>query len=78
MSVTKKEMTFEEGMKALEEIVVALEKGDVPLESSMELFSKGTELSGFLQKKLDEAEAQVKKLTSKDGKMIAEDFEAME
>lgn len=78
MSVTKKEMTFEEGMKALEEIVVAMEKGDAPLESSMELFEKGTELSKFLQKKLDEAEARVKKLTIKDGKMIAEDFEATE
>ncbi len=78
MSVTKKEMTFEEGMKALEEIVVAMEKGDEPLESSMALFEKGTELSKFLQKKLDEAEAQVKKLTMKDGKMIAEDFEAVE
>ena len=78
MSVTKKEMTFEEGMKALEEIVVAMEKGDAPLESSMELFEKGTELSKFLQKKLDEAEARVKKLTVKDGKMVAEDFEAME
>lgn len=78
MSVTKKEMTFEEGMKALEEIVVAMEKGDAPLESSMELFEKGTELSKFLQKKLDEAEARVKKLTVKDGKMIAEDFEAVE
>ncbi len=78
MSVTKKEMTFEEGMKALEEIVVAMEKGDAPLESSMELFEKGTELSKFLQKKLDEAEARVKKLTVKDGKMVAEDFEAVE
>lgn len=78
MSVTKKEMTFEEGMKALEEIVVAMEKGDAPLESSMELFEKGTELSKFLQKKLDEAESRVKKLTVKDGKMIAEDFEAVE
>ncbi len=76
MSVTKKEMTFEEGMKALEEIVVAMEKGDAPLEDSMELYKRGTELSAFLQKKLDEAEASVKKLTVKDGKMTAEDFEA--
>ena len=78
MSVTKKEMTFEEGMQKLEEIVLALEKGDVPLESSMELFTKGTELSAFLQKKLDEAEAKVKKLVAQDGKMAAVDFEPME
>lgn len=76
--VEKKEMTFEEGMKALEEIVVALEKGDVPLESSMELFTKGTELSGYLQKKLDEAQVKVKKITEQNGKAVATDFVSAE
>ena len=74
----KKEMTFEEGMARLEQIVLNLEKGEVPLESSMELFTEGTKLSAFLQKKLDEAEAKVKKLTEADGKVIAEDFEPLE
>ncbi len=74
----KKEMTFEEGMKALEEIVVALEKGDVPLESSMELFTKGTELSAFLQKKLDEAQVKVKKITEQNGQVTATDFVSAE
>lgn len=74
----KKEMTFEEGMARLEQIVLNLEKGDVPLESSMELFTEGTKLSAFLQKKLDEAEVKVKKLTETDGKVIAEPFEPME
>lgn len=76
--VEKKEMTFEEGMKALEEIVVALEKGDVPLESSMELFTKGTELSSFLQKKLDEAQVKVKKITEQNGQAVATDFVSAE
>ena len=76
--VEKKEMTFEEGMKKLEEIVVALEKGDVPLESSMELFTQGTKLSEFLQKKLDEAQIKVKKLTEQNGKVTATDFDATE
>ena len=74
----KKEMTFEEGMARLEQIVLNLEKGEVPLESSMELFTEGTKLSALLQKKLDEAEAKVKKLTETDGKVIAEDFEPLE
>lgn len=73
----KKEMTFEEGMARLEQIVLNLEKGEAPLESSMELFTEGTKLSAFLQKKLDEAEAKVKKLTESDGRVIAEDFEPM-
>lgn len=73
-----KEMTFEEGMARLEQIVLNLEKGEVPLESSMELFTEGTKLSAYLQKKLDEAEAKVKKLTeTDDGKVVAEPFEAM-
>ena len=70
-------MTFEEGMARLEQIVLNLEKGEVPLESSMELFTEGAKLSHYLQKKLDEAEAKVKKLTESDGKIIAEDFEPM-
>lgn len=74
----KKEMTFEEGMARLEQIVLNLEKGEVPLENSMELFTEGTKLSALLQKKLDEAEAKVKKLTETDGKVIAEDFEPLE
>lgn len=74
----KKEMTFEEGMTRLEQIVLSLEKGEVPLESSMELFTEGTKLSAFLQKKLDEAEARVKKLTETENGFTAEDFEPME
>ena len=72
-----KDITFEEGMKRLEEIVLKLEKGEVPLEDSMELFTEGSKLSAILQKKLDEAEAKVKKLTETDGKVIMEDFEPM-
>ena len=74
----KKELTFEEGMTRLEQIVLSLEKGEVPLESSMELFTEGTKLSAFLQKKLDEAEARVKKLTETENGVTAEDFEPME
>lgn len=74
----KKEMTFEEGMTRLEQIVLSLEKGEVPLESSMELFTEGTKLSAFLQKKLDEAEARVKKLTETENGVTAEEFEPME
>lgn len=73
----EKELTFEEGMKRLEKIVLSLEKGDASLESSMNLFTEGTKLSEYLQKKLDEAEANVKKLTEVNGKVMAEDFEPM-
>jgi len=74
----EKKLVFEDGMKRLEEIVVSLEKGSVPLESSMELFTEGTKLSSELQKILDQAESKIKIITEKNGKFAADDFEAME
>jgi len=71
-------VTFEDGMKRLEEIVLGLEKGTVSLENSMELFTEGTKLSTDLQKILDEAEAKVKIITENNGKFGAEDFIAGE
>ena len=38
------ERTFEESMKRLEDIVNALEKGDIALEESLQLFSEGLDL----------------------------------
>ena len=71
-------LTFEEGMKRLEEIVLGLEKGSVALEDSMELFTEGTKLSARLQKILDEAESKIKMITEKNGEVTAVDFEAAE
>ena len=42
--MSKKNETFEEKMRRLEEIVRAMERGDVALEESLKLFQEGTEL----------------------------------
>lgn len=54
-----KALTFKEGMDELEQIVAALESGDMELEQSLEKYAKGVELLGLLQGKLDAAEQQV-------------------
>ena len=54
--------TFEENMGRLEQIVRAMERGDVALEESLKLFQEGTELVRCCGKLLDEAELQVKKI----------------
>ena len=54
--------TFEENMQRLEQIVRALERGEVPLEESLKLFREGTALVETCGKILDEAELQVKKI----------------
>ena len=68
--------SFEESMVRLEQIVRAMERGDVPLEESLKLFQEGTELVRGCQKLLDEAQLQVKKImTSQDGSPVEEDFQ---
>ena len=67
--------TFEENMGRLEQIVRAMERGDVALEESLKLFQEGTELVRSCGKLLDEAELQVKKImTAPDGSPVEEDF----
>lgn len=70
-----KEMTFEEKMEKLEQIVRSLEKGDVPLEASLKLFQEGTALAADCGKMLDEAQLQVKMiLPGADGAPVEEEF----
>ena len=67
--------TFEEKMQRLEQIVRAMERGDVPLEESLKLFQEGTKLVHSCNKLLDEAQLQVKKImTAPDGSPVEEEF----
>ena len=73
--MSKTEQTFEASMTRLEQIVRAMERGDVPLEESLKLFQEGTELVQRCQKLLDEAQLQVKKImVAQDGSPMEEDF----
>ena len=73
--MNQKNKTFEESMQRLEQIVRAMERGDVPLEESLKLFQEGTELVRNCSKLLDEAQLQVKKImTDQDGSPIEEAF----
>ncbi|MCI8841607.1 MULTISPECIES: exodeoxyribonuclease VII small subunit [unclassified Oscillibacter] len=57
-----KKLTFEQQIARLEEIVSALEQGDVQLADSLALFEEGTKLIAACTKQLDQAEQQVVKL----------------
>ena len=74
--MNQKNHTFEENMQRLEQIVRAMERGDVALEESLKLFREGTALVEACGKLLDEAELQVKKITTAaDGSPVDERFE---
>ena len=56
------EMTFEQAMKRIERIVADLEKGDLPLEESLDRFEEAVKLARSCQDKLEKAEARISKI----------------
>ena len=68
---------FEVALKRLEEIVAALEGGELALDGALELFEEGIRLSRFCHGKLEQAERRVE-LLLKDvsGEMRSVEFEA--
>ena len=72
----KKEMTFEEMLKRLEEIVRALDNVETPLETSLALFEEGAGLVRLCSEKLDQAQQKVTILTSSPDGVTEEDFQA--
>ena len=74
--MNEKNTTFEANLKRLEQIVRAMERGDVALDESLKLFQEGTELVRSCGMLLDEAELQVTKiLTDVNGAPVEEAFE---
>ena len=63
------EMSFEEALRALEDVVRKLESGDVPLEESIGLYERGEQLRQHCQARLDAAQARIEKIVAgPDGK----------
>ena len=74
--MNQENQTFEASMARLEQIVRAMERGDVALEESLKLFQEGTELGRNCQKLLDDAQLQIKKIMmAEDGSPVEEDFQ---
>lgn len=51
--------SFEEALKALEEVVHKLESGDAPLDESIALYERGQTLRALCQTRLDAAQARI-------------------
>ena len=67
---------FEAQLASLERIVRELERGDLPLERSLELFEQGVRLSRECQERLNEAERRIEVLLRDgEGRTVAVPFE---
>lgn len=58
------DMSFEQALTALEQIVTQLERGDVPLDQSINLYERGEQLRAACQKRLDSAQARIEKIVA--------------
>jgi exodeoxyribonuclease VII small subunit len=58
------DMTFEQALKALEDVVRRLETGEVPLEESISLYERGEQLRQLCQARLDAAQARIEKIVA--------------
>lgn len=72
----EKVLTFEQQIERLEEIVCALDNGDLPLEESLKLFEEGVSLTRKCSALLTEAQGKLEILTSSQGGVLkTEEFE---
>jgi len=69
-------MKFEKALERLEEIVAALEGGDMELEKSLKMFDEGVKMTKICQAHLSEAEKKIEKLVKdQKGELSTELFE---
>ena len=63
------DMSFDDALRALEDVVRKLESGEVPLDESIGLYERGEKLRAHCQARLDAAQARIEKIVQgADGK----------
>ena len=78
MTMTRKstKFNFEEAMETLQELVEAMEEGELSLEESLKAFEQGIKLTRECQGALEKAEQKVQMLVKSEDLPEAEPFES--
>ena len=66
-------MTFEDAMNELENLVNALDKGDISLDKAISAYDRGSKLKDHCEKKLNEAKMKVETIQLSENKEIIPD-----
>ena len=69
-------LSFEESLEKLEEIVNKLENGDIPLDDAIDEFTKAMQLVKVCNTKLNNAEEAIAKIVQDNGELV--DFDVNE
>ncbi|MEE1336012.1 exodeoxyribonuclease VII small subunit [Methanobrevibacter sp.] len=64
------DLSFEESLEKLEEIVNKLENGDVPLDDAIDEFNRAMQLVKVCNEKLNSAEESIAKIVEENGELI--------
>ncbi|WP_047984174.1 exodeoxyribonuclease VII small subunit [Ornithinibacillus californiensis] len=70
-----KELTFEEAMEKLEEIIGKLEEGDVPLEKAISYYQDGMVLSKICGDKLNHIQEKMVQIMNEQGELVPFDIQ---
>jgi len=68
------EVSFEDALSQLEEVVHRMETGESPLESLVENYQSGVRLLKLCRSKIERAEMKVKEVTDQDGELELRNF----
>lgn len=66
----EKELSFEESLHSLEEIVTKLEQGEIPLDDAIKEFNNAMKLAKICDEKLKNAENTITKLVKENNDII--------
>lgn len=61
-----KQLSFEEALSKLEDIIISMEDGEISLEKSLEYYKEGLMLTRFCSRKLEDAEKEIKIINESD------------
>ena len=68
------DLSFEEALSRLEEIIYRMESGESPLESLVENYQSGVQLLKLCRSRIESAEMKIKEVTEKDGDLMSQDL----
>ncbi|HEY9052764.1 MAG TPA: exodeoxyribonuclease VII small subunit [Gammaproteobacteria bacterium] len=74
----KSSINFEQSLGELEQLVEAMEKGELSLEDALKHFEKGIALATTCQQALQQAEQKVQQLVEKNGELLEKPFDIEE
>ena len=71
------DLSFEQALANLEEIIQRMESGEAPLDSLITHYQTGVKMLKFCREKIEAAEMNIKEVQEKDKDFIKKDFEEM-